>query len=97
MAKRDSELHIKEAKNNEIDFIDLVCVNLYPFEETLKKDGVSYVEIIENIDIGSGSSMLRSAAKISSLLQLLQIIKIIIWLLMKYLNLEKQNLKQELI
>ncbi|MFM1524357.1 MULTISPECIES: bifunctional phosphoribosylaminoimidazolecarboxamide formyltransferase/IMP cyclohydrolase [Helcococcus] len=62
LAKRDSELHIKEAKNNEIDFIDLVCVNLYPFEETLKKDGVSDVEIIENIDIG-GPSMLRSAAK----------------------------------
>ncbi|MFM1581772.1 bifunctional phosphoribosylaminoimidazolecarboxamide formyltransferase/IMP cyclohydrolase [Helcococcus bovis] len=62
LAKRDSELHIKEARNNEIDFIDLVCVNLYPFEETLKKDGVSDVEIIENIDIG-GPSMLRSAAK----------------------------------
>ena len=62
LAKRDSELHISEAKNNEIDFINLICVNLYPFEETLKKDGVSDVEIIENIDIG-GPSMLRSAAK----------------------------------
>jgi len=42
--------------------IDLVCVNLYPFEQTLKKPGASFEELIENIDIG-GPSMLRSAAK----------------------------------
>ena len=42
--------------------IDLVCVNLYPFEQTVAKPGVSYEEAIENIDIG-GPSMVRSAAK----------------------------------
>lgn len=42
--------------------IDLVVVNLYPFEQTLRKDGVQHAEIVENIDIG-GPSMLRSAAK----------------------------------
>jgi phosphoribosylaminoimidazolecarboxamide formyltransferase/IMP cyclohydrolase len=43
-------------------FIDLVAVNLYPFEKTLQKPGASFDELIENIDIG-GPSMLRSAAK----------------------------------
>lgn len=43
-------------------FIDLVVVNLYPFEQTLKKEGASFAELIENIDIG-GPSMVRSAAK----------------------------------
>ena len=43
-------------------FIDLVAVNLYPFEKTLQKPGSSFEELIENIDIG-GPSMLRSAAK----------------------------------
>ncbi len=45
-----------------IEPIDLVCVNLYPFEQTVAKEGVSYEEAIENIDIG-GPSMVRSAAK----------------------------------
>ena len=62
LSKRDNDLHLKEVKENDIAFIDLVCVNLYPFEETLKKENVSDEEIIENIDIG-GPSMLRSAAK----------------------------------
>jgi len=62
LSKRDSDLHVKEVNENDIEFIDLVCVNLYPFEETLKKENVSDEEIIENIDIG-GPSMLRSAAK----------------------------------
>lgn len=44
------------------DFIDLVAVNLYPFEKTLQKPGVEVPELIENIDIG-GPSMIRSAAK----------------------------------
>jgi phosphoribosylaminoimidazolecarboxamide formyltransferase / IMP cyclohydrolase len=43
-------------------FIDLVAVNLYPFEKTLKKPNATFAELIENIDIG-GPSMLRSAAK----------------------------------
>ncbi|KXO15810.1 bifunctional phosphoribosylaminoimidazolecarboxamide formyltransferase/IMP cyclohydrolase [Peptoniphilus sp. GNH] len=62
LAKRDQKSHQKELKDNNIDYIDLICVNLYPFFETLKKAGVSDEEIIENIDIG-GPSMLRSAAK----------------------------------
>src|SRR5688572_11569880 len=45
-----------------IEPIDLVCVNLYPFEQTVSKPGVTYEEAIENIDIG-GPSMVRSAAK----------------------------------
>jgi phosphoribosylaminoimidazolecarboxamide formyltransferase/IMP cyclohydrolase len=44
------------------DFIDLVAVNLYPFEKTLQKPNATFAELIENIDIG-GPSMLRSAAK----------------------------------
>ena len=47
---------------NGIEFIDLVCVNLYPFRQTIAKEGVTLAEAIENIDIG-GPSMLRSAAK----------------------------------
>lgn len=62
LSKRDNEGHISELKDNNIHYIDLVCVNLYPFAETLAKEGVSHEEIIENIDIG-GPSMLRSAAK----------------------------------
>jgi phosphoribosylaminoimidazolecarboxamide formyltransferase / IMP cyclohydrolase len=44
------------------DYIDLVAVNLYPFEETISKPGVSYAEVIENIDIG-GVTLIRAAAK----------------------------------
>lgn len=59
---RDNQEHIDQLETLHIDFIDLVCVNLYPFKETVAKQGVSHEEIIENIDIG-GPSMLRSAAK----------------------------------
>ena len=62
LSKRGNELHNKHVAENNIDYIDLVCVNLYPFEATIKKEGVNEEEIIENIDIG-GPSMLRSAAK----------------------------------
>ena len=62
LSKRGNELHNKHVAENNIEYIDLVCVNLYPFEATVKKEGVSDEEIIENIDIG-GPSMLRSAAK----------------------------------
>ena len=62
LSKRGNELHNKHVAENNIEYIDLVCVNLYPFEATVKKEGVSKEEIIENIDIG-GPSMLRSAAK----------------------------------
>lgn len=59
---RDNPDHVKQLQELNIDYIDLVCVNLYPFKETVLKPGVSHEEIIENIDIG-GPSMLRSASK----------------------------------
>ena len=59
---RDNENHLKALKDNKIDLIDMVVVNLYPFKETLTKEDVTHEELIENIDIG-GPSMLRSAAK----------------------------------
>ncbi len=62
LAVRENTDHITEAKANGIDFIDLVVVNLYPFEATVAKPGVTFEDAIENIDIG-GPSMLRSAAK----------------------------------
>ena len=62
LARRDDESHLQALRENEIEFIDLVCVNLYPFEATIKKENVTMDEAIENIDIG-GPSMLRSAAK----------------------------------
>jgi len=62
LAQRDNEAHLEQLAANEIDPIDLVVVNLYPFKETLQAEGVSEEAIIENIDIG-GPSMLRAAAK----------------------------------
>lgn len=59
---RDNPSHVAQIKENNIEYIDLVCVNLYPFKETVQKEGVTHEEIIENIDIG-GPSMLRSASK----------------------------------
>jgi len=62
LCRRDKPEHLHEAEVNGIALIDLVVVNLYPFEATVAKPGVSREEAIENIDIG-GPSMLRSAAK----------------------------------
>ena len=62
LARRDDPEHLKALKENKIEFIDMVCVNLYPFRETISKPGVKMEDAIENIDIG-GPSMLRSAAK----------------------------------
>lgn len=62
LAIRDSEEHQKQMKELGLDYIDLVVVNLYPFQETIAKPGVAYEDAIENIDIG-GPTMLRSAAK----------------------------------
>lgn len=59
---RDNSEHAAAMKKHEIEAIDLVCVNLYPFEQTIAKEGCTLEEAIENIDIG-GPSMLRSAAK----------------------------------
>ena len=62
LADRNKPNHIEQARANQIELIDLVVVNLYPFKKTVAKRGVSFDEAIENIDIG-GPSMLRSAAK----------------------------------
>ncbi len=62
LALRDNQEHMSVASENDIQMIDLVVVNLYPFEATIQKEGVTLEEAIENIDIG-GPSMLRSAAK----------------------------------
>jgi len=62
LAKRDDELHSEHVKQNNIEYIDLVCVNLYPFAQTLTNPASTHEDKIENIDIG-GPSMLRSAAK----------------------------------
>ena len=62
LARRDDAGHMDFLAEHNISTIDIVCVNLYPFKETILKPGVTLPEAIENIDIG-GPSMLRSAAK----------------------------------
>lgn len=62
LALRDKPEHAAALEEHQITPIDLVCVNLYPFEQTVAKEGVSDEDAIENIDIG-GPSMIRSAAK----------------------------------
>ena len=62
LCRRDQPEHLAQAVQNGIELIDLVVVNLYPFEQTVAKPHVEFEEAIENIDIG-GPSMLRSAAK----------------------------------
>ena len=62
LARRDIPEHMKTLEDLQIGTIDLVCVNLYPFRQTIAKEGVTLEEAIENIDIG-GPSMVRSAAK----------------------------------
>jgi len=62
LALRNNPQHLAELKEHDIGLIDMVVVNLYPFEKTIQKPGVTTEEAIENIDIG-GPSMLRSAAK----------------------------------
>ena len=62
LAKRGDPLHDIDLKANSIGLIDVVVVNLYPFEETVAKPDVTWDQAIENIDIG-GPTMVRSAAK----------------------------------
>ncbi|MEG1622425.1 MAG: bifunctional phosphoribosylaminoimidazolecarboxamide formyltransferase/IMP cyclohydrolase [Alistipes sp.] len=62
LARRNSPAHMDALRENGIELIDLVCVNLYPFRQTIETSGVKMADAIENIDIG-GPSMLRSAAK----------------------------------
>jgi len=62
LALRDNPHHMKEVAEHNIELIDMVVINLYPFEATVAREGVTKEEAIENIDIG-GPTMLRSAAK----------------------------------
>ncbi len=62
LAVRDDDSHLKAAAEHEIEPVDLVCVNLYPFEQTVARGDASDAEIVENIDIG-GPTMIRAAAK----------------------------------
>jgi phosphoribosylaminoimidazolecarboxamide formyltransferase/IMP cyclohydrolase len=62
LAVRDDSAHLQAAAEHGIEPVDLVCVNLYPFEQTVARGDASDAEIVENIDIG-GPTMIRAAAK----------------------------------
>ena len=62
LAVRDDESHLAAAEEHGIEFVDLVVVNLYPFERTAGRRGVSEAEVVEDIDIG-GPTMVRATAK----------------------------------
>ena len=62
LAMRNNPEHMQQIKDLDVTLIDVVCVNLYPFKQTILKEGTELAEAIENIDIG-GPSMLRAAAK----------------------------------
>ena len=62
LAVRDKQTHMDEAAELGIEMIDMVVVNLYPFQQTVAKPGVTLAEAVENIDIG-GPAMVRAAAK----------------------------------
>ena len=62
LAVRDNQIHVAQMQKFNIQPIDLVVVNLYPFRETIEKPNVTLAEAVENIDIG-GPAMIRAAAK----------------------------------
>src|SRR4051794_17883708 len=62
LALRDDGEHMAAAAEHEVEFVDLVCVNLYPFEAPAARRGVTEHEVIEQIDIG-GPTMIRASAK----------------------------------
>src|ERR1700689_1924749 len=62
LARRDDVEHLRAATEQGIEPVDLVCVNLYPFEQTVAREDASAEDVIENIDIG-GPTMIRAAAK----------------------------------
>jgi phosphoribosylaminoimidazolecarboxamide formyltransferase/IMP cyclohydrolase len=65
LALRDDQAHLQAASEHAIEPVDLVCVNLYPFEQTLARGDATDAEIVEHIDIG-GPTMIRAAAKNSA-------------------------------
>jgi phosphoribosylaminoimidazolecarboxamide formyltransferase/IMP cyclohydrolase len=62
LARRNDEAHLSDAAEQDVEQVDLVCVNLYPFEQTVASGRASEAEIVENVDIG-GPTMIRAAAK----------------------------------
>jgi len=62
LARRDLPAHMTQLAENKMETIDLVAVNLYPFVQTVSKEGVELQEALENIDIG-GPTMIRASAK----------------------------------
>ena len=62
LALRDDPEHLRAAAEHDVEFVDLVCVNLYPLERTAARASATDAEVIENIDIG-GPTMIRAAAK----------------------------------
>jgi phosphoribosylaminoimidazolecarboxamide formyltransferase/IMP cyclohydrolase len=62
LARRDDKTHLKTLREYQINLIDFVVCNLYPFERTIEKPNVSIEEVIENIDIG-GPTLIRAGAK----------------------------------
>ena len=62
LAVRDNAEHVQAAEEHAVEFVELVCVNLYPFERTAARRGAADADVIENIDIG-GPTMIRAAAK----------------------------------
>src|SRR5436853_7368527 len=62
LARRDDDAHLDAAREHAIEQVDLVCVNLYPFEQTVARGDADDDEVVENIDIG-GPTMIRAAAK----------------------------------
>ncbi len=62
LARRNQPAHMKQLAEHKIETVDLVAVNLYPFVQTIAREGVTLDEALENIDIG-GPSMIRASAK----------------------------------
>ncbi len=62
LARRDDPAHVRAAEEQDVEWVDLVCVNLYPFEATASRRGAAEPDVIEDIDIG-GPTMIRAAAK----------------------------------
>src|SRR3954470_7336674 len=62
LAVRSDPAHLAAAEQHDVEWVDLVCVNLYPFERTAARRGAGDDEVIEDIDIG-GPTMIRAAAK----------------------------------
>ncbi len=62
LARRDVPEHVEELEAHHLELIDLLCVNLYPFAETLSQPDAAFAAILEQVDVG-GSAMIRAAAK----------------------------------